>query len=384
MKYRIIGLIILIFGLVSCAKSENPAEERAKLAEKAHGEIIIGAAAPWSHIQDRLWEGIQMAVQEINNKGGVLGRKIRVIGGDDEASGTKGQSIAQQFAETKDMVAVIGHYNSYVTVPISIIYEYYGLLMLTPMSTSPKLTQQGFKLIFRNIPDDNAFGRELADFCANRGYKSVVIYHANDDYGIGLANAFEMQSEKNGIAILDRLAYDSLYSPRMFRKDLTYWKENYYFDAIFLAGVNPQVAEFIREARKLRIMVPVVGGDGLDSPELIQIAGTNANNTFIGSVFQPERPDKKTVEFVEAFRSKFKATPDTAAAQGYDAVQVIAHAIKKAGSTVPYKIADALHATKNWEGVTGAHTFDEKGEVVDKEISIKVFRDGRFQYDSSR
>jgi branched-chain amino acid transport system substrate-binding protein len=375
-----IGLIILIFGLIACARGENPAEERAKLAEQADGEIIIGAAAPWSHIQDRLWEGIQIAVQEVNQKGGVLGRKIRVIRGDDEASVTKGQAIAQQFAETEDMVAVIGHYNSYVTVPTSIIYEYYGLLMLTPMSTSPKLTQQGFKLIFRNIPDDNAFGRELADFCANRGYKSMVIYHANDDYGIGLANAFEMQSEKNGIAILDRLDHDSLTSPRMFRKDLMYWKDNFYFDAIFLAGVNPQVALFIREARKLGITVPVVGGDGLDSPELIQIAGENADNTFVGSVFNPERPDKKTVEFVEAFSNKFKATPDTAAAQGYDAVHVIAHAINKARSTVPHKIADALHATKNWEGVTGIHTFNEKGDVVDKKISIKVVRDGRFQY----
>jgi len=383
-KYRVTGLIILVFGLIACTRGENPAEERARIAEKAHGEIIIGAAAPWSDIQDRLGEGIQMAVQEINQNGGVLGRKIRVIRGDDEASVTKGQTIAQQFAETKEMVAVIGHYNSYVSVPTSIIYEYYGLLMLTPMSTSPKLTQQGFKLIFRNIPDDNAFGRELADFCAKQGYKSMVIYHANDDYGIGLANAFEMQSEKNGIDILDRLNYDSLSSTSMFRKDLNYWKENYYFDAIFLAGVNPQVALFIKEARELGITVPIVGGDGLDSPELIQIAGKNADNTFIGSVFNPERPDKKTVEFVEAFRSQFKVTPDSAAAQGYDAVQVIAQAMKKAGSTVPHEIAEALHATVNWEGVTGAHTFDEKGDVVDKDIYIKVVRDGVFQSDSSR
>jgi branched-chain amino acid transport system substrate-binding protein len=246
------------------------------------------------------------------------------------------------------------------------------------------LTQQGFKLVFRNIPEDNAFGRELADFCANQGYKSMVIYHANDDYGIGLANAFEMQSEKNGIDILDRLNYDSLSSTSMFRKDLNYWKENYYFDAIFLAGVNPQVALFIKEARELGITVPIVGGDGLDSPELIQIAGKNADNTFIGSVFNPERPDKKTIEFVEAFRSKFKAMPDSAAAQGYDAVQVIAQAIKKAGSTIPHEIAAALHATENWEGVTGAHTFDEKGDVVDKDIYIKVVREMVFQYDSSQ
>ena len=193
-----------------------------------------------------------------------------------------------------------------------------------------------------------------------------------------------MQSEKNRIDILDRLNYDSLSSADLFQKDLRYWKENYNFEAIFLAGVNPQVALFIKEARGLGIMVPIVGGDGLDSPELIQIAGKSADNTFIGSVFNPERPDKKTAAFVEAFRRNLRTMPDAAAAQGYDAVQVIAQAIKKAGSTVPQEIADALRATKNWEGVTGIHTFGEKGDVVDKDIYIKVVRDGIFQYESAQ
>ncbi len=380
MKYRMIWMVLLVLGMTSCTKGDNLAEERALRAEKADGAIIIGAAAPWSAIQDRLWQGMEMAIQEINKKGGVLGRKIQVVRGDDEASVTRGQVIAQQFAENKDMVAVIGHYNSYVSVPTSIIYEYYGLLMLSPQSTSPRLTRQGFKLVFRNIPNDTAFGNELANFCARRGYKNMLIYHSNDEYGQELANAFEMQAEKNEIVILDRLDYDSLSNPRNFRKDLNYWKENFYFDAIFLAGVTPQVAWFIKEARNLGIMVPVVGGDGLDSPELLQIAGEKTDNTFVGSVFHPQQPDKNVLTFVKAFSEKYHAVPDTSAAQGYDAVKVLAHAMKKAGTTVPHKVADALRSMKNWEGVTGAHTFDENGDVVGKTISIKMVKNGRFEY----
>ena len=366
MKYKIIGLLILLIGIVACNRAENPAQERARYIEKSKGDVIIGVAAPWSSLEDKLWNGIEMARREINSSGGVLGRKIRIIKGDDEASVTKGLVVTQQFVENKDLVAVLGHYNSYVSISVSIIYQYYGILMLSPMSTSPKLTDRGFGLIFRYIPSDAAFGKKLADFSKKMGYKSMVIYHANDEYGKGLANAFEMQAEKDGIQILDRISYDSLSTPRQFRKDLSYWKKNYYFDAIFLAGVTPQVAQFIREARDLGIMVPIVGGDGLDSPELLQIVGEErGNDIYVGSVFNPESSKEKVRKFVQKFKKIYGIIPDAAAAQGYDALMVLAYAIKRAGSTVPGKIADALHSIKNWMGVTENHTFNERGDVVD-------------------
>jgi branched-chain amino acid transport system substrate-binding protein len=381
MKYKIIGLLILLIGIVACNRAENPAQERARYIEKSKGDVIIGVAAPWSSLEDKLWNGIEMARREINSSGGVLGRKIRIIKGDDEASVTKGLVVTQQFVENKDLVAVLGHYNSYVSISVSIIYQYYGILMLSPMSTSPKLTDRGFGLIFRNIPSDAAFGKKLADFSKKMGYKSMVIYHANDEYGKGLANAFEMQAEKDGIQILDRISYDSLSTPRQFRKDLSYWKKNYYFDAIFLAGVTPQVAQFIREARDLGIMVPIVGGDGLDSPELLQIVGEErGNDIYVGSVFNPESSKEKVRKFVQKFKKIYGIIPDAAAAQGYDALMVLAYAIKRAGSTVPGKIADALHSIKNWKGVTENHTFNERGDVVDKAIVIKIVEKGKFRY----
>ncbi|MBU1055149.1 MAG: ABC transporter substrate-binding protein [Proteobacteria bacterium] len=384
MKIKLIGSAILFLVMMACTQADNLAEERARRADKSTGDIIIGAAAPWSELQDGLWDGIEFAVKEINSSGGVLGRKIQVIKKDDKAAVSAGQIVAQQFAENKDIIAVIGHYNSYVSIPASVIYEYYGLIMLSPSSTSPKLTQQGFKLVFRNIPSDAVFGSELADFCAKRGYKNMMIYHSNNEYGQGLANAFEMQAEQTGIAILDRIDYDSLSGSRTFRKDLLYWKENFHFDAIFLAGVTPQVALFLIEARKLGIMVPIIGSDGLDTPELVDIAGESAENTFVGSVFHTEIPIEKARNFIRKFSEIYKVNPDSSAAQGYDTVYLLAYAIEKANSTVPRKLADELHALKKWEGVTGSHTFAQNGDIVDMDISIKIVKNGRFEYVTSQ
>ena len=377
MKHMLIGLALIV-PIVSCSLSENPIQDRAKKARKAGGDIIIGAAAPWDACQ-QLWQGIEMAVDEINAGGGILGRKIQVIQADDKASVSEGQIVAQEFAENMDMVAVIGHYNSYVSNRLSILYEYYGLLMMTPLSTSPKLTSQGFKRIFRSVPDDEMFGTELALFCQRQGYRQMAIYQRKDDYGEGLANAFEKQCTDSGIAIADRLAYDFFSGERHFEEDLAYWLDNFSFDAIFLAGIVPEAAVFIEKARKMGITVPIIGGDGLDSPQLIEIAGQAAEGTFVGSVFHPDDPRGEVQAFVRTYRNRYGAEPDVQAAQGYDAIKVLAQAMTNAESTVPDKMADALRATKNFTGVTGLYSFDEKGNLTGRTISVKIVRNGRFE-----
>jgi len=383
-KRYLIGLAVFLLGIMACTGGDNLGEKRALRAEKSTGPIVIGAAAPWSEIKNGLWQGIELALSEINNEGGVLGRKIHVVKSDDEASVTKGQIVAQQFAEDLDMVAMIGHYNSYISYATSIIYEYYNLLMLSPTSTTPRLTERGFKRVFRNVPSDSVFGRELADFCDGQGYQNMVIYHSSDEYGQRLADAFEMEAEKKGIAIVDRIDYTSLSDRKNFQKDLAYWKDNFSFDAIFLGGITPQAGYIIKEARSLGINVPIIGGEGLDSPELFKSAGGSAINVFVGSAFYPDRKEKKVQHFVKAFSDRYKTIPDSKAAQGYDAMKLLAWAMEKAQSTVPSRIANALRATKGWEGATGTHTFAENGDIVEDEIFIKEVRNGRFEYYKSQ
>jgi len=378
MKYWFAGLTLL-FLITSCSMQDEPIEERAKRAREGKGDIIIGAVAPWASYSN-LWEGIEMAVEEVNRNGGVLGRRLKIIKEDDEGSVTKGQKIAQRFADNMDMVAVVGHYNSYISIPCSIIYEYNGLLMISPYSSDPKLTNQGFKRVFRNTINDEMFGKELAKLCQQQQYKNILIYHANNEYGIEFANAFERHCEELAINIKDRMSYDSFSRARDFQKDLDYWNDMYKFDAIFLAGTLPSAAVFVREAKSLGIDVPVVSGSGLDSKEFLEIAGVASEGTFIGVVFNPADPREKVRTFVEKFKGKYATLPDDESARGYDTIMVLAQAMETAESTVPDDVGKALRTMDKWDGILKKSSFDQKGDIMDAEITIKVVRNGRFEY----
>jgi branched-chain amino acid transport system substrate-binding protein len=376
----ICAMVLVI--LLSACSSRDDKQKRAYRAARGKGDILVGAVAPWESIKDKgmYWQGLEMALNEVNESGGALGRRIRIVREDDEGKVSKGRIVAQKFADNLDMVAVIGHYNSYISIPTSVVYEYYGLLMLSPTSTSPALTRrQGFKLVFRNIPTDAEVARQLADFATlQEGYRRLMIYYVKDAYGRGLANAFEKRAEEGGGYVVDRLSYDSTSDERYFRKNLTFWKNNFTFDAIFLAGVVPQAAEFISEARRLGITVPILGGDGLDSPQLWEVGGIGVEGTIVGTYFHPDDPRGVVQRFVEAFGTKYGRRPDAWAAQGYDAVKLLAHVMEEAGTTVPHKMAETLRSTRNWPGVTGPHSFNENGDVMGKPIVIKVVRNRSF------
>ena len=350
----LIGTLLLqLLVLPGCGAEDNPAEERARRAARASGDVIVGAASPWSAKRNLLRQGMEMAVEEVNAGGGINGRRMKIVWGDDQSSINDGLTVAYQFAENMDMVAVIGHSNSYISVPASIIYEYYGLLMLSPLSTNEKMTRNGFTRIFRNIQDDHIFGKEMARFCDRMGYKKLVIYHVKNDYGRGLANAFEKKCDERGIEVLDRIAYDSFSGPQQFRQDLEFWKEVYQFDAIFLAGLVPQAAEFVKVVRAMGIEVPILGGDGLDHPKYLEIAGPAAEGTFAATCFDLNDDNPRMRGFVSAFSEKYGYGPDIAASQGYEAVTVLAAAMNRAGTTVPDEVARTMRITSGWPRADG-------------------------------
>ena len=144
-----------------------------------------------------------------------------------------------------------------------------------------------------------------------------------------------------------------------------------------LAGYLPEAAHFIRMARDVGIALPVLAGDALDSMELVTLAGEAAEGTHVVSVYHEDAPYPDTKAFSAAFKKRFNAGANYGAAQGYDAMRLIAYAIEQAGTTVPDEVADVLRKTRDWMGVTGLHTFTETGDVM-KPIVLKVVRDGQF------
>ncbi len=377
-KKTFFHIVVAMLAMLLAACNENLAAERAEKALNAgaNDPIYIGLGWPIGVDRDLLPEAVEMAVEEINQSGGLLdGRQIEIVPKDDHDSAREGRLIAQSFAEDTNVVAVIGHFWSYISVPASALYEFNGILMLTPASTSPELTSRGFEHVFRSITNDNEVGRQMAVYADDEGFERMVILYVNDSYGRALSNAFENEADKLGITIVDRRSYRG--SERSFRGILDDW-ETSSFDAILVIG-GAEAATFIRLARESGISAPILAGDGLDTDELWAVAGDAANGVIVVTHFHPDNPYTEQ-DFIQRFEERYGTAPDTWAAQGYDAVYLLANAIENAGSTMPDEMAAALRNTHDWEGVTGPHTFDENGDTIGKPVVLKVMRDGQFEF----
>jgi len=375
-------LLAMLVVIAACGGSKDPAKARAERAAKGKGDVVVAVAWPWEARTDiRYGEGLDMAVDEVNAAGGIGGRKLRLVRVDDHESVDEGRIVAQRLAADPDVVAVIGHLQSYVAVPAAAIYDLSGLVMLSPTATDPELTSQGYRHVFRATFTDRAVGRQMADFAASRGHHRVAIYYIRNRYGRGLANAFEERANELGVAVAARQSYDQSEqaNERTFAPTLREWKATD-LDAIFLAGEVPSAARFVAEARRQGVTMPIYGGDAMSSPGLIAVAGAAAEGTIVATVFHPDEPRPEVRRFAEAFRQRYGAAPDAGSALGYDAIQLLAQAMRRAKSTVPEDVARALHATRGWSGITGAFTFDEHGDLVDKPIVKMVVRGGRFDY----
>lgn len=361
----IISCLVAVFLGTGCTQSEKPQD------------IVIGVAWPFATNNDLFSEGIDLAVREINENGGINGRELKLLKADDGAELEKGLKIAQSFAENKEIRAVIGHRNSFISIPASAIYEQAGLVMLSPASTAPGLTQNGYKHIFRCIPGDDEIARQMAVYLAGHGYRRMVIAYSDDSYGTGLANSFEDQAKAQGITIVDR--FDNYTGLEDLKRLHNKWQA-FGFDGIFIAENMPEAAQFIFDAGQAGINVPFFGGNTLESPLLSSIGGKAAEGTIVGSVFNPniDRPEVKS--FVLGFSQEYNKMPNSYAALGYDAVKILAAAIEKSDSRNRSTVAEELANLGSWPGASGSHEFDAKGNDMGDLVVLKELHAGEFRY----
>jgi branched-chain amino acid transport system substrate-binding protein len=366
----------------ACSAWRTPAEERAIRAARGRGDVVVAAVWPWELRKDlRYGEGLDLAVGEVNQGGGINGRTLRVTRVDDHESVDEGRLAAQRLAGDPDVVAVIGHLQSYVTVPAAAVYDLSGMILVSPAATDSELTSHGYRRVFRTTLTDRSIGRQIAQVASRRGLKHVAIFYIRNTYGRELANAFEERASEVGVAIAARRSYDpsEQVNERSFDGIVREWKE-LPMDGIFLAGEVPSAAYFIARARAAGITVPILGGDALSAPSLMTVSGAAAEGTIVGSVFHPDEPRAEVRRFTRLFAATYGAAPDVSSAVGYDAIRVLAHAMRQARSSVPDEVAMALHALKGWDGVTGSFTFNGDGDLVDKHLVTLVVRKGRFEY----
>jgi len=178
--------------------------------------------------------------------------------------------------------------------------------------------------------------------------------------------------------VADRRSYDM--GGDDYRAVLSNWAALLKLDAIFLVGSLPESGQILREARAAGLTVPVFGGAGLDSPDLIRLGGQSVEGTVVFSLFNAGAPHAPAHAFAARYQARYGVAPDATAAQGYDTLKLLAHAMQRAQGTLPARVADALRATRQWHGATGVHTFNPQGDLVAKPLAKVVVRDGRFVY----
>jgi len=382
-KYVQALLIIATLFILSCDYSASKAQKRSIRAGKSQGDIIIGAVSPWKKLKkEKGWEGLLMAVDELNNRGGVLGRKVKIVKEDDNGSVEKGRMIADKFSKDKDMIAVLGHNNSSVSIATSVLFEYYGILMISPGSEDPDLTNErkNLKHVFRTIPTSKDFAYKLVEYADKKNYKKVIIYCEEGIYGKTYANEFEKRAVELGIDVVDRRTYSYVSPDNYFYNDLTTWKYYYDFDALFISGGKDVASRIIKQIKKADLTTAVFGVESMDSPIFLDSVGALADGMVVPSTFNHDIQSEKVKVFTEKFKKRYQTVPDAEAARWYDTMHLLAKAINSAGTTSPSVVSKTLHTLKNYEGVTGVIGFDKNGDLLKKTIIMKEVVDGKFRY----
>jgi branched-chain amino acid transport system substrate-binding protein len=373
--------VLLAFLLLaaSCHLQDDPAQRRVHYAEKSKEPIHLGVVWPFSVGADLFREGAGMALDEINQAGGVLGRKLEARFGDDRSSSHDGLVVAQDFAKDPRLLYVIGHCDTHVTQTASLIYQVNSILFITPGTTAFRSSRQGFDLVFNSYHTEEEIIGSLVYYCSRRNYQRIALAFQNTPYGSGLADLFENRAGELGMDIVARLPYDRP-DPRVIRHMVETLHETEGVDVLFAAGLLPEIARVIGSMRRWGMTLPIVGVDDLDDDLYVEVAGRAAEGTVVPSSFDLSSPRPEVAAFARSFEVLHGKLPDPWAAQGYDAVNLLAFAIKQAGSSVPAKVAAALSRTRNWVGVTGPHTFNEEREAVGKPLVLKQVRDGKFVF----
>lgn len=323
-------------------------------------------------------DGIMMAIEEINAAGGVLGQQIVPVKVDNKSEPAEATSVATRLATNDKVVAILGPATSGVlkaTIPV-VTKNKVPVLSASATADDVTVDEKGVReYVFRTCFNDSFQGTVMANFAAHNlnAKKAVMLVDNASDYSKGLAKNFKETFEKNGGTVVGQEAYVA--KEKDFNAVLTKIK-GLDFDVIFLPGYYEEVGLIIKQARDQGIDAPILGGDGFDSPTLVDLAGKAAlNKVYFSNHYSSLDEDPDVVKFIEAFKKKYNAEPNAFNALGYDLGYFIADAIKRANSTDPVKIKDALAATKEFKGVTGKFSIDENHNPVKTAVVIEL-KDG--------
>ena len=353
-----VGIAVVVVALAFSAPA---------LAGEAKGTIKIATQSPLSGDQAAIGEGIklgaQLAIEQLKGPIEKAGFKVELVPFDDQAKPDVGVANAKNMITDKDILAVVGHYNSGVAIPSSEIYKEAMLVEISPANTNPVVTDRNYPNVNRVCGRDDVQGVVGAEFAKSLGVKTAYVIHDKTTYGQSIAEFFRDHAKKLGIQVVgfegteEKSNFDPILTPVKAKNP----------DLIYFGGIYSQAGSLYKQAREKGIKAKLMGPDGVDSSDLAKIAGEAIVGMHYTTVAGPVSMYPKSKEFATAYKDKFKKDPEPFAAQAYDsaaiALKAIEAAIKGAGGKMPSRDAVTKEVRKvKYSGLTGNVEFDGKGD----------------------
>jgi branched-chain amino acid transport system substrate-binding protein len=371
--FSILATIVLAT-ISSCRHGEQAALKNESIIKIGYFGDLSG---PTFNFGQSAKNGILMAADEINQVGGINGRRIDVVIEDDQGSPERAASMISKLITHDRVVAVIAGGASGNSLAAAPRAQAAKIPLIAPSSTDPSVTQTG-DYIFRTCFIDAFQGDVMAKFAVNelKAKTAAIMVNFNSPYSRGLSEFFEMSFRELGGAVVSKQSYNQ--GDPEFKGQLSAIKAASP-DVICIPGYYGDVALIAKEARQLGLSQPLLGGDGWDAPELWQLGGDALNNSYISDHYSSDDPSPTIQTFVHEYRLRYgNLNPDAHAALAYDAMRLLAEGIQKAG-TDSQKLRDALAQTRNFAGVTGVISMDPNRNAVKPAVVLKL-HDGQYLY----
>ncbi|HEY0171342.1 MAG TPA: ABC transporter substrate-binding protein [Pyrinomonadaceae bacterium] len=373
-----LGLVTLLLTAFACERREvggtgGTTDSGGAIKVGIYGDL----SGQTSSFGESTRNGALMAIDEINAAGGINGRKVEFVMEDDQGQPQQASTVVTKLINQDKVVAIIGEVASSNSLAAAPRAQEAKVPMISPSSTNPKVTQVG-DYIFRVCFTDDFQGAVAAKFASNtlKARKAAILGDFNSDYSKGMTQYFVQEFTGAGGQIVAQQSYTQ--TDADFKGQLTNIRATSP-DVIFVPGYYGQVGVIAKQAKELGITAPLLGGDGWDSPKLFELGGSALDGAYMVNHYSTDDPSPAVQKFVVAYKSKYGAVPDAIAALGYDAMNVLADAIRRAGTTESAKLRDAIAQTKGFAGVTGSININESRDAVKPAVVFEL-RDKKLVY----
>lgn len=375
LSLTIISLLIIMSLAVSLSGCSKPVPPSGAFEQTIKIGLILPLKGSYEKYGALCKNGIDLAIDEINARGGVLGRNLEALPGNDTSDARVAASVAQNYAEVQRVSAIIGPYTSQSALTAAPVANQNGVPMVTIRASESNVTRIG-QAIFRACYVDTYQGTILGRFAGRdlKAKKAAVIYNSGDEDAKTLISNFKHEIEKYGCKVETVQSYDNKATD--FTSQIGEI-EKVKPDVVLLPDFEDKAGQIMKQAAEMGVKTTYLGTDFWNVENLLKIAGKAAVGSYLTDHFSPDDPNPEVQKFVDSYEGDYGIKPGPSAALSYDAVSLVVEAMKKANSSDPDKIRAALVSIKNFKGVTGTYTFDTDRDPVKGGVILKVLDDSQ-------